>query len=1664
MTIKKSVQTESILNVLNSKFPFEHLEKSGANQFEFVLLPGQNNDLAHILDLNLSLNSQFFLSINKEGQENRIPIGYLPVATDYGTVIINGIERAPVYRLVSKPGLAFYANTEKRKAVIHTSFLKKLSIEYDIKSSKCTIKLYSDKYTFGFDPDIKKQTVFKNEQNFEKFLLPFDKTGRKDLNTILNKRSTSARIELKDIESILKILLDEKIFSEFYPQFSGYQIENQRLMLLGDSLIKPLNRLFTVKNDSEWHHENIRGILPRNLRLRNEFRNLGEGSQFPVLNRLNPLSIISDCRKIKRGPLNVESLQIPKKDRDIHESHKNRICAIETPEADEIGLTLFLTKDAQIDPNSGAIRSGSSILGYSASLIPFIGHNEGARAIMGSKNMKQSLLLKHNEPPFIKTGIEREIAEFAKSLNDPLQKKFIVNDELALGVNLFVAYLPYKGYNFEDAIVISDRLQREDILTSVHYHVYKTEVFADEEVDILVSVGKEVEFNKSWCIKKRKNVREEEFCIINDKIYGVVDSIEKISICGYHIPLEEDFPFREPIDSNRKLGVLKIKIKEFRKIQLGDKLTGRHGNKGVIGAIIPENEMPKLPDGKSVDVILNPNGIISRMNLGQLLETHFALLYKYRYEVDINGNEVFDKSEVDFIENAGKAFQKTDPEKLSELLKKLLNHLYASSPQSCFSSGKVFLTDGQLGKKYDNPSTIGYQYFFKLNHLSSSKISIRSEGTEYDYDQISLQPLKGKKRNGGQRIGEMEFAALFAHDVPKIMNEILNVKSEFKKNEHHDKMPQATKAFFHYLHGLGLHAKLDDNKFSIEMLTDETLLKELGAVEIRGSEYFEPFGILRYVCKCGKKVLKVRTTWKQTISDNIFSSDLNDKYECAVCKKLFSSSIAPDNRVKIVCNCGEIILGLSESKKIRENSTKEKSACRCDNCNSELEVGSKVKFGSKVKLRSEVKFGYKFFDDGIFSEKIFGERNSNSWRESYGYIKLVKPVPHPFKDGMEIYYLPVIPPAYRPSRLNNFTLKPEGSYINELYKRIIKLNYSGEEFEVSKLKTLIDKLMIGEKSQKNIINSILYRLQGKKGLIRQSILGRRLDYSARAVIIPAPDINFDECKLSYPILKKFFSKEIQNKSDDRIAIKEFIRKEKPIVLLNRAPSLHKYNILAFYISESFYEDTVIGINPLVCGGYGADHDGDQMAVHLVITNEAKAEAIKMLPSNNLISDANSEPFMHFEQDIVLGLDIAFKTKEFWNTIQSFTEEDCVEKLISDINSSVGNTKQKINIILKKVYQNYGSQICSALVEKMMQIGFDLATKSGISISFFDLYELNRLFEGYSVKLPENPTQEDYEEYESVCLNNLNELLNINKSNSVVSFVATGARGNPKQVLQMVGLKGISYTGRDKFSDKFFIKSNFVNGLSEEEYFYAAFKSRDSMMDKKLMAPVTGTILRDLTNALFDVIISEHDCGSDITKRTPFTCLSKEGVCQICYGNKPLSVDYYPIGTQVGIIAAQSIGERSSQLSMKSVHDVKKSSNVDIESMNKLVNVSFPKKSETANYLLESYLPEKTYIRKFKNINAFSGVDDRHFSVLLRQILNVELIDEPKVQDYSIEIIEDLISKKQIKGYTLKQIIHNRECFFSRFGYSQTEKILVDMIDKSEISNSTIKTEFFLGVV
>jgi len=394
--------------------------------------------------------------------------------------------------------------------------------------------------------------------------------------------------------------------------------------------------------------------------------------------------------------------------------------------------------------------------------------------------------------------------------------------ELALGKNLLVAFMPWEGYNFEDAIILSERLVKDDVLTSIHIHEHEIDardtklgpeeitrdipnlsddILADLDERGIIRVGAEVGpgdvlVGKVTPKGETELTPEERLlrAIFGEKAREVRDTSLKVphGESGKVIDVKvfsRDDAHELPPGVNQ---LVRVYVAQKRKISVGDKLAGRHGNKGVISKILPIEDMPFMADGSPVDIILNPLGVPSRMNVGQVLEAHLGYAARWGWINDgqevgatpTRGTEkktrpstppsifvstpVFDGAHWDEEEDAGK----------HPTIKHVLGNIRSDGPdgeRQMADTGKTTLYNGRTGEVYDQPVTVGYMYILKLAHLVDDKIHARSTGP---YSMITQQPLGGKAQFGGQRFGEMEVWALEAYGAAYCLQELLTIKSD----------------------------------------------------------------------------------------------------------------------------------------------------------------------------------------------------------------------------------------------------------------------------------------------------------------------------------------------------------------------------------------------------------------------------------------------------------------------------------------------------------------------------------------------------------------------------------------------------------------------------------------------------------------------------------------------------------------------------------------------------------------------------------------------------------------------------------------------------------------------------------------------------------------------
>ncbi len=567
--------------------------------------------------------------------------------------------------------------------------------------------------------------------------------------------------------------------------------------------------------------------------------------------------------------------------------------------------------------------SPKQIFSAATTLIPFLEHDDANRALMGSNMQRQAVPLIYPEAPLVGTGMEKKIArdsghiilaeddgvvsrvssgvvevkyrnaghkkyslyKFKRSnqgtcINQrpvvdegqKLNKGDIIADgpsvqagELALGRNLLVAFMAWEGYNYEDAIIISERLVKEDVLSSIHIskqeiEARQTKLGPEEITRDIPNVGDEMLKN----LDERGIIRIGAYVKPGDILVGKITPKGETELTAEEKLLRAIFgeKAREVRDSSLKVphgeegivldvqvfsrkdgqdlppGVnelVRVFISKKRKISVGDKLAGRHGNKGIISVILPEEDMPYMEDGTPVDIIFNPLGVPSRMNVGQVLETHLGWAASKGWEEDgVVRNE--DGS----VHCACPIFDGASEAAIKQLLKK------SGLPQD----GKTALYDGLSGEKISDKITVGYAYVMKLSHLVDDKIHARSTGP---YSLVTQQPLGGKAQFGGQRFGEMEVWALEAYGAAYLLQEMLTIKSDdvvgrvktyesIVKGENIDKpgIPESFKVLVKEMQSLGLDVEVlseEGKEVKVDTEQDDIMktVEELG-IDLIGHE------------------------------------------------------------------------------------------------------------------------------------------------------------------------------------------------------------------------------------------------------------------------------------------------------------------------------------------------------------------------------------------------------------------------------------------------------------------------------------------------------------------------------------------------------------------------------------------------------------------------------------------------------------------------------------------------------------------------------------------------------------------------------------------------------------------------------------------------------------
>jgi DNA-directed RNA polymerase beta' subunit len=1451
------------------------------------------------------------------------------------------------------------------------------------------------------------------------------------------------------------------------------------------------------------------------------------------------------------------------------------------------------------------------------SLIPFLQNDDASRALMGSNMQRQAVVSVHPDAPYVSTGQEDSVAlhsgyvimaeddgvvassdgahitvKYAKlgtkhytlekfkrsnqftcisqkplvTTGDAVKKGQIMTDGpsiengvLALGQNLLVAFVSWEGANFEDAIILSERVVREDRFTSIHIDEYSCDV-RDTKLgpeittyDIPnISEDKLKNLDEEGIIRIGAEVKPGDILVgkISPKGESELTSEERLlrAIFGEKARDVKDTSLTLPhgkigrvvnvkiFDRERgdKLepGVIRriqIEIAELRKVQAGDKLAGRHGNKGVISQVRAVEDMPYLADGTPVDIILNPLGVISRMNLGQILETHLGwAASRLGYRAITPG------------------LDSATEEAIRAELKK------AGLPED----GKTDLYDGRTGELFKNRVMVGQIYMLKLNHLVEDKAHVRSIGP---YSLITQQPLGGKAQFGGQRFGEMEVWALEGYGARHTLQEMLTIKSD-------DILGRAA-AYESIIRGETI--KEPNVPASFNVLVSE--LKSLGfniqPIYFSESDHRDAFSALKIAIASPEDILRwshgevikpetINYRTQRPEKDGLFSERIfgpTKDYECycgkyrrirykgVVCDKcgveVTKASVrrermghitlaAPATHIwflksipsrlslmldvstqkleRVIYYSAYIITEVEEENrkvaleelerelkgKLKTVGTKDKdvkgeivdAAETTRDYLKNLRVGQILseteyfnlsrKFGSIFKASSGAEAVREILEKMDLRKEVRTvEAQIEKIKDPLAEGKLLrrlKMLKAMVKNGtrpewMVLTVLPVLPPDLRP-----MVALEGGRYatsdLNDLYRRVINRNNRLKKLLEIKAPDVIirnEKRMLQEavdalidnsarfgtqemSAQRRPLRSLADMLKGKQGRFRQNLLGKRVDYSGRSVIVVGPKLKFDECgvpkqmalELFRPfviseILKRGLSHNIRSAGrfmeehlPEALAILEEVIKGKR-VLLNRAPTLHRLSVQAF--KPMLVEGLALKIPPLVCPAFNADFDGDQMAIHLPLGAAAQEEAENIMASGkNLLKPANGDLVAAPMNDIVLGIYfitrkdeeapkvmhrfssfdeailayhfgvVKLQTPIIWNGIETTVGRMIFNRELGGYVPYVNETmtKKKLNKMLNGIFESHDVNAARETIDRVKLLGFEMASISGITWAISELMvppekkalladaekAVAKVTEQFEEGLLTDSERKArvitiWRETQAKIAAHVSTILP--HYNSVYQIVESGSRGSWSQPMMMMGMKGLVSNPKGE-TIELPVKSSLKEGLSVLEYFIATHGARKGTTDTALKTAQAGYLTRRLVDVSQELTVREEDCRAKegielrredgkefnqsfasklfsrtalgdvkignkivvranevITKaaaeeierskiesvvvRSPITCRTLYGVCAKCYGydlgvNEPVR-----IGTAVGVIAAQSIGEPGTQLTMRTFH-------------------------------------------------------------------------------------------------------------------------------------------------
>jgi DNA-directed RNA polymerase beta subunit/DNA-directed RNA polymerase beta' subunit len=1192
-----------------------------------------------------------------------------------------------------------------------------------------------------------------------------------------------------------------------------------------------------------------------------------------------------------------------------------------------------------------------------------------------------------NQESFLNSEVIVHVGDKLKELDILAKTNFNSFDDTgkigyAPGLNVNVAYMPWHGYNFEDGVVITESLakrltsesmmhdsiiiQPTGILDLKKFRAYFPTLIKPENMSKLSDSG---------VIKEGITINPDEIMVAYMEETDLTDTERILKSMSKSLakpfrpkPLVWDHDVPGIVTHVRHIGnTIYIYTKTENPMVIGDKLTGRHGNKGIVTKIIKDDEAPHTPDGTRIDLILNPHGVVGRMNAGQILETaagRLAMKQKKPFVVNnFSGENYLDGIIGEMKKN------KLEPDEI--------------------------LLDGKKGKPFKNKIFWGNQHILKLMHVVEHKLKTRDLPGTYD---VNEQPVAGT--GGGQSADPMQLYAFLAHGAKENLRELALIKGQ--KNDEYWRMlqlglppAQPKKNFVFdklivYLKGAGINVTKNGDLLQILPLNNKEVLK------MSNGEITDPGHLL-----VGKNLA--------TIPGGLFDTKITGGLKGDKWSHITLDHEIPNPIFEPAITTVLDITSTQFNKIIQEEVTE-------NNLTGVDLIKQKLK---NLNIDKRIK---------ELNNKLLTVKGSqvNTIHKQLRYLNALNKFGMSADEAYMIKYLPIIPPKYRPVfplESGDLRVAP----INKHYHDIGLIHKKMKEIENLGLDSSFNKdnrinLYKSVKAAFGLADPItatrekyeglLQTLSGsspKFGFIQDKVWAKRQDLSARSTITIEPSLSINEVGLpdviSKSLYKPFIIRElVQQGLNPTTAIEHYktwtpvadkalsIVMENRPVILNRAPTLHKHGVQAF--KPIRFTGSSIRLNPLIMKGFNADIDGDTMSVQIPISTLAVEEANNMMPSEIPFKAGDSSLIPGISQDYMLGL--YYLTQPGKETNKKFSSLAEVKKAKLDtqdvfslngkkttlgklmVNAVLPKKITDPNIIidsnsldklLKNVIKNHPKEFGN-VISSLKDLGNQYAHERGTSLSITDLaidrsYRDN-ILKKYDAKLKPGMSVDEitnmYVKAKDEIIDQQHKVVKNNRMYEMYNSGSLGKKGT-NAMSQLLSLPGIMQDVQGR-PIPYPVKKSWSEGLDSFDYWNTSYGARKGAVDKSVNTQKSGALNKELLMNVKNLIIVEEDCGTldgieipandkhvldryladtifgvgkrndlinyelvnkaagkkvtTLKVRSPLTCESDDGVCVKCYG---LMSNGFPprIGENVGVIDAQAVTERSTQLTLQTFH-------------------------------------------------------------------------------------------------------------------------------------------------